>query len=287
MFFESLTPALVYGMLPPRDDGCDKTGFGRLLSICGSRNMPGAAVLSCGGALRSGVGLCNVAAPESVCRSVSTHFPGAVLNILPEAPDGGFEPACAEDIRNVLHHYSAVLFGCGVGLTDGGRAALEMLLKNCTAPLVIDADGLNLLCEDISLLKSARCPVVLTPHARELKRLLSACSLPDAQALAKEYGVTLVSKSACTEIYGSKNYLLCAPNSALAKGGSGDILAGITASLLAQGASPVNAAAAGVYIHSQAGRIASEMHGARSVLVTDILDSLSIAFCELEENEED
>ncbi|MBO7275676.1 MAG: NAD(P)H-hydrate dehydratase, partial [Clostridia bacterium] len=225
MFFESISPALVSSLLPLRDEYADKLGFGRLLCICGSCNMPGAAVLSCGGALRSGVGLCTVAAPESVCRTVSYHYPGAVLNILPEHTDGGIDPLCADGLISVLHRFSAVLFGCGVGITCGGRALLRALLQNCTLPLVIDADGLNLLCEDISLLSEARCPVILTPHARELKRLLDASELPDAAALADSCGVTVVAKGPSTEIYGERSYMLAAHNSALAKVGSGDVLA--------------------------------------------------------------
>ena len=282
MFFESITPALVSSLLPTRDEYADKLGFGRLLCVCGSRNMPGAAVLSCGGALRTGVGLCTVAAPESVCRTVSYHYPGAVLNILPEHPDGGIDPLCSGELISVLHRFSAVLFGCGVGLTCGGRAMLRALLQNCTLPLVIDADGLNLLCEDMSLLAEALCPVILTPHARELKRLLDASELPDAASLADSCGVTVVAKGPRTEIYGERRYMLSAPNSALAKGGSGDVLAGIIASLCAQGVSGDDAAAAGVYIHSRAGALASEMQSPRSVLVTDILDEIGTALCELE-----
>lgn len=283
MFFESITPALVSSLLPPRDEYADKLGFGRLLCVCGSRNMPGAAVLSCGGALRAGVGLCTVAAPESVCRTVSYHYPGAVLNILPEHADGGIDPLCVSELISVLHRFTAVLFGCGVGLTCGGRAMLRALLQNCTLPLVIDADGLNLLCEDMSLLAEARCPVILTPHARELKRLLNASELPDAAALADRCGVTVVAKGPRTEIYSRRRYMLSAPNSALAKGGSGDVLAGIIASLCAQGVASADAAAAGVYIHSRAGALASEMQSPRSVLVTDILDEIGTALCELEE----
>lgn len=276
----------VSAMLPPRDEGCDKTGFGRLVCICGSHNMPGAAVLCCGGALRAGVGLCTVASVESVCRSVNYSYPGAVLNILPAAADGGIDEACAHDIPSLLRHATAVVFGCGVGLTEGGRAVLSALLEHCTLPLVIDADGLNLLCENIGLLETARCPLILTPHERELRRLLDASGLANARELAQKYGVTVVAKGACTHIHGRRDYVLPCPNSALAKGGSGDILAGIIASLCAQGADTVDAASAGVYIHSKAGSYAREMHGARSVLVTDILEEIGTVFMELEEGSE-
>ena len=282
MFFESLTPALAASLLPVRDENTDKMGFGKLLCVCGSHNMPGAAVLSIGGALRAGVGLCTIASVESVCRAVTAVFPGAVLNILPESKDGGINPLASQKIAASLSHFSAVLIGCGVGITGGGRVMLRTLLKECTKPLIIDADGLNLLCEDTSLLKDAKCPIVLTPHQRELERLLEASGMPDAQTFAREYGVTVVAKGARTEIHGTKNYVLDAHNTALAKGGSGDILAGIIASLCAQGADTVSAAAASVYIHSKAGALASGMLGVRSVLVTDILDKIGVAFNEIE-----
>lgn len=273
-------------LLPRRDDNCDKLGFGKLLCICGSYNMPGAAVLSVGGALRSGAGLVTIASVEPVCRAVNYAYPGAVLKILSQADDGSAKASAMEDYlcKSNLGRYCAVLFGCGIGITEGGRAALSSLLANCAVPLIIDADGLNLLCDDISLLESAACPVILTPHERELKRLLNASGLDSAEELTRKYGVTVVSKGACTQIYGDRCYMLNAPNSALAKGGSGDILAGLIAGLAAQGINPTSAAAIGVYIHSQAGRLAAQMHTARATLVTDILDEIGVAFAEIEED---
>ena len=286
MVMQSITPSLISKILPPRTDDTDKLGFGKLLCICGSYNMPGAAVLSVGGALRSGTGLVTIASVENVCQSVSYAYPGAVLRIMPTDTDGGFTPIHIKDFINKasLTKYSAMLFGCGIGITEGGRAALEKLLSLCSVPLVIDADGINLLCDDINLLEKVNCPIILTPHERELKRLLTASDLDSAEAFAKKYNVTLVSKGPCTKIYGEKNYILNSPNSALAKGGSGDILAGLIAGLAAQGVSPCDAAAIGVYIHSQAGMLAAEMHTARATLVTDILDEIGVAFAEIEED---
>ena len=285
MVMQSITHSLISRILPPRSDNADKLGFGKLMCICGNYNMPGAAVLSVGGALRSGAGLVTIASGESVCRSVNYAYPGAVLKILPKDEDGGINPDAVFDFlsADTLSHYSALLFGCGIGITRGGAAALKSLIENCTAPLIIDADGLNLLAEDMRLLKKAKCPVILTPHERELARLLKGADLDCAQALAKAYGVTVVAKGPVTQIFGEKNYILNAPNSALAKGGSGDILAGLVAGLSAQGVAPCDAAAVGVYIHSRAGALASEMHSARACLVTDILDEIGIAFAEIEE----
>ena len=278
-----LNTEIVAGLLPCRHETDDKTGFGRLLCICGSDNMPGAAVLSCGGALRSGAGLVTIASTQSVCRAVSYAYPGAVLNRLSSADDGGISPSCAQELS--FDRYTAVLFGCGIGINEGGRALLRTLLEKCALPLIIDADGLNLLTEDMSLLKKAKCPIILTPHQRELARLLKGARLDSAKELSKIYGITVVSKGAVTEIYGKKNYILDCPNSALAKGGSGDILAGLISGLASQGASPTDAAAAGVFVHSLAGRIAREMHTARATLVTDILDEIGIAFSEIEGEE--
>jgi len=286
MLFINIDRELIATLLPTRDDNCDKLGFGKLTCICGSYDMPGAAVLSVGGALRSGVGLVTLASVENVCQSVNYAYPGAVLKALPLSNDGGIEPIFVKDFiaKTCLTGYKAILFGCGIGITEGGRAALDSLIKLCTRPLVIDADGLNLLAENISLLEKAACPIILTPHERELKRLLTAAKLDSAKDFAKKYNVTLVSKGAVTQIFGEKCYILNQPNSALAKGGSGDILAGLIAGLLAQGISPADAAAVGVYIHSQAGMLAAQMHTARAALVTDILDEIGVAFAELEED---
>ena len=133
----------------------------------------------------------------------------------------------------------AVLFGCGLSQSEDGAEILKYLIENCRVPLIIDADGLNILSKNPGFLAKKHENIILTPHIRELARLRDAFSAK-APAIAEKYGLTVVCKGSCTRIFGkSEEYVLNAPNSALSKGGSGDVLAGIIASLAAQGAEPL------------------------------------------------
>ena len=281
-------------LLPPRGEDQPKWSFGRTLLVCGSASMPGAALLSCEGALRSGAGLVQLASVETAVAAARVRLPEALLLPLPQAEET-VPGAIRKDSAPLLLHEGkkaqSLLFGCGCGITGDGKQLLRELCVEYEGALILDADGLNLLAERHSLLNNIRGRSILTPHAGEFCRLsgltregLAADPAGAARAFAKEHGVVVTLKGAVTHITdGQRHYMLDCPNSGMAKGGSGDVLAGLTAGLAAQmpGQLP-EAAALAAWLHSRAGQLARQAHGARAMLPRDVLSCLGQAFLELE-----
>lgn len=263
-----------------RPENSDKTTVGALLSICGSYGMAGAAIMSAKAALRSGIGLLKLAVPDEIYPILAPAIPEAV-----------FIPT--EDIANLdvvekSKYCGAALAGCGLGISDSTRAVVKNMIDNLAEPMIFDADALNVIAENPDILKSAKAPIILTPHDREFSRLCGN-SLDEVKAnredlaldFAKKYGVIVVLKGHVTIVAspdGDVLYNDSVGNPGMSTGGSGDVLAGIIASLTAQGSNPFKCAAAGVYIHALAGDIAKEKLGEISMLPTDIIDCLPIAF---------
>ncbi|MBQ7623845.1 MAG: NAD(P)H-hydrate dehydratase [Clostridia bacterium] len=269
-----ITEALIKKLLPRRDERGDKRDAGALLCVCGSEAYPGAALISTRAAYRSGAGLVYLLSAPSVCLSSVIKTPECVV-----LPCGSPEDALSLLSSEKAPRVNAILYGCGVGDKKENAEALKYLLKTCSVPLIIDADGLNILSRHIYFLEYAACPVILTPHSRERTRLLEGASLSSPEEFSAKYGVTLVCKGAETRVFsGGKEYGLDAPCSALAKGGSGDALAGITASFACQGAPALSAALCGVYVHSEAGKYLSETLSPYSALPSDLCDALPEVF---------
>jgi NAD(P)H-hydrate epimerase len=191
-----------------------------------------------------------------------------------------------------LQRASAVLCGCGLGAGESQAAFLRTLLPQLTTPAVLDADGLNLLARHPDLLQQTKASLVLTPHAVEFHRLsglsvdaILADPLETASAFAVRHNVVVVLKGSITTVANPNGgvWQLDAPNSGMAKGGSGDVLAGLIAGFLAQGCSPYHAAILGVYLHALAGDLACKNLSARAMLPTDVIAHLGPAFLLLTE----
>lgn len=283
-----ITLSLASSMLPVRRDDGDKRSFGRLLCICGSRDMPGAAVMSCLSALRSGAGLVTLASVSSVIDTAARLTPEATFLRL----KGEISPVM-DSIESLLSvKEDAMLLGCGIGLEPDTQELVRALIMEGSSPLVLDADGINSLRGSSELLKATKRPIIITPHHREMARLMGispeeVTTFPEAcaAAAARDLGVTVVLKGHITHIAApdGRSFILDRPNSGLSKGGSGDVLAGCIASLLAQGASPAEAAACGAFIHSEAAAMAAEEFGKRSMLARDVIDMLPRAFMKAED----
>ena len=275
----------VLSILPPRAEDSHKGTFGRLLNISGSSRYRGAAVLSCLGALRAGTGLCVLASVQDVCGAAACQLPEVILCPLPACDKGYIEPKKSIiDLKQEISRASAVLFGCGLG--DGQHAVdlLEYLLENADCPVVIDADGLNALSKNINLLHNARVQAVLTPHQGEMARLCGVNTDDIAKdregfavRFAENYGVTLVLKGHGTLIADKDGKLLINPTGGpgLAKGGSGDVLAGIISAFAAQGIAPFDACACGVYLHGLAANRTAARRGQYSMLPSEITTDLA------------
>ena len=248
--------------LKERPVNSHKGTFGSLKLLCGSKRYTGAALLCCEGALRSGCGLVKLFADENVILPVRIR--------LPEVINGP-----AVDFKNV--NADAAVIGCGI--SDEYENELAQIIEPVDCPCVIDADGINFIAKHINILRKANSSLVLTPHPMEFSRLtgidvatIQKNRVKYAEEFSKEYGCTLVLKGHNTVIAtpNSETVVNTTGNSALAKGGSGDVLAGVIGSLLAQGYDAHTAAVIGVYAHGKAGDLLSQEYGCSGVLPSDL-----------------
>jgi len=283
---ESVERITVLPKLPARRGDAHKGDFGRVLVVGGSRGMIGAPALAANAALRGGAGLVTVAVPETVQLAAAALCPCATSVPLACAADG--TPA-GDAVRQAMDAAEGCdVLAVGPGMARGTvqrdivRAAVEQ-----TAPVVLDADGLNNLAEIDNWAALVRCPLVLTPHPGEFATLTGGAVAPIqsdregvALAAARQWasaGTALVValKGAGTVVTdGRRVYVNATGNPGMATGGSGDVLTGLSAALLAQGVEPFDAACLAVYVHGLAGDLAAEKLGEVSLIASDLLDFL-------------
>jgi len=228
------------------------------------------------GALRCGAGLVFLGVPESIYAIEAIKLNEPVVFPLPDE-DGMYHPSACHEIRSRMKEMDAVLIGCGMGQGSGPLAVLETVLKEATCPVVLDADGINLLQGHMDLLRGRNYPTVLTPHFGEFCRI--GVPGPDktasAVSLAKETGAVILLKGHRTVVTdGSTVYCNPTGNPGMATGGSGDVLAGMITALLGQGVGALEAAACGAWLHGAAGDICARELGEYAMLPTDMLDAL-------------
>lgn len=282
--------ARLQNYLPPRDPEGNKGSFGRLLCICGSEGMAGAAVMSAGAAVRCGTGLVEVALPRSIYPIVASQLCEPVFCLLETSPDGDPVPSAQKALDRSLQKASAVLIGCGLGKSAASLDEVTRVLQNARVPVILDADGINLAAEHIDRLKTARAPLILTPHPGEMARLLHT-DVKDVQThrrefalnFARRHGVVLVLKGAGTLTASPDGKLVRNPtgNPGMAKGGSGDVLAGMIASFAAQGMEPFEAAVNGAYLHGLAGDCCAGKLSQSAMLPTDLIKMLPELFLKI------
>lgn len=270
------------GVLPERTAAAHKGTFGRLLNIAGSLCYSGAAVMSTRAALRSGTGLCTLAAPVSAVKALTGTLVENTFLPLSETADGFVGENAQNAIAPILPKMTAVAIGCGLGNSENTRKLTEYVIKNAQCPIIIDADGINSIADNINVLKERTGDTVLTPHPLEFSRI-SGMSVAEiqrdrigaAKRFAAEYGVTVLLKGAYTVVSDSTEVCVNTTGSAaLAKGGSGDVLTGMIAAMLAQGIPPYIAASSGAYCHGYAADLlCGKMHPA-SILASDIINVL-------------
>ena len=269
-----LTGDQALALLPDRSPDAHKGDFGRILLLCGSRGYTGSAYLAAMGALRAGAGLVFLGVPESIYAIEAVKLNEAIVFPLPDA-DGALSPDAAAQIEEKLARMDAVLIGPGLGQSSGALAALEAVLREAKCPVVVDADGINLLGKHKALLRGRQYPTILTPHEMEFARLGGDTSSDRAEAainLARTLGCVLVRKGRGTLITdGTVSYRNLTGNPGMAVGGSGDVLAGIITAFLGQGLGPMEAAACGCWFHGAAGDLCARELGQYGMLPTDML----------------
>lgn len=273
-----------------RPDDSNKGTLGSLLCICGSYGMAGAAIMAGKAALRCGIGLLKIAVPKSIYPVCATNILESVYYPLEETSNGVISSKNTDFLLEMCEKSSAVVIGCGLSVCDDTKNLVQSVITNCEKPLVIDADALNCICNKPEILKNLKAPATITPHPGEMARLLHSTPKTvnsnrenTAIDFAKKFGVVTVLKGAGTIIASPDGevYINHTGNSGMATGGSGDVLSGIIGSLLAQGASPINAAAAGVFLHGTIGDLAAEKLGKISMLPTDMIDMIPTAYLKL------
>lgn len=273
-----------------RPDDSNKGTLGSLLCICGSYGMAGAAIMAGKAALRCGIGLLKIAVPKSIYPVCATNILESVYYPLEETSNGVISSKNTDFLLEMCEKSSAVVIGCGLSVCDDTKNLVRSVITNCEKPLVIDADALNCICNKPEILKNLKAPAIITPHPGEMARLLHSTPKTvnsnrenTAIDFAKKFGVVTVLKGAGTIIASPDGevYINHTGNSGMATGGSGDVLSGIIGSLLAQGAAPINAAAAGVFLHGTIGDLAAEKLGKISMLPTDMIDMIPTAYLKL------
>ena len=241
-------------ILPERKKNTHKGSYGRLLMYCGNPEMTGAAVLCATSALRSGTGLLNIARDRETIKALQAHLIEPVFSVLSDKDK-------EKELLSLCEKASATVIGCGLGRSEGDKEILFSIIKNADCPLIIDADGINLLSENKLILREAKKTPILTPHPLEFARLVGTCAkevqnnrINLAKKFAKDFGCVLVLKGANTVIASPDGALAIntSGNPGLAKGGSGDVLSGVIASFVAQGIDVFNSAILGVYLHGKA-----------------------------------
>ena len=277
-------------LLPNKPYNAHKGTSGNTLLAMGSRKMPGAAVMAARGALNSGAGLVSLAFPDAAYNAVAPQLPECLLVPLQSDSNGGFDAANKAYFAACCNSFKSIAFGCGAAQEQGAEECLLTLLENYNGKLLIDADGINILSRHIDVLNRTNAQLLLTPHPGEMSRLTGK-SIADINANREETAREFAVKHRCTVLLKGANTVIATPdgtvyinptgNPGMARGGSGDLLTGVIAALLAQGLSATDAARAGAYLHGASGDIAAARYTEYAATIARITECLPYAFARL------
>ena len=261
---------------PKRKKNSHKGSYGKVLMIAGSKGMSGAAYLSGKAAYAVGAGLVQI----------YTHEENRVIlqQLLPEAIITTYDTFDSEQLEKLIQWADLIGIGCGLGKSDTAERVMQYTLKRALVPCVVDADGINILSKHMEWIEVTNALIVLTPHMKEMSRMLQ-CSVKELieqrmerlHAFVERYKVVCVLKDARTLVAKEhrNTYLNLSGNAAMAKAGSGDVLAGVIVGILAQQCEPYTSACLGVFLHGLAGDMARDKKGAYSVLASDLVAEIS------------
>ncbi len=267
----------VLSLLPDRRVDAHKGDCGKLLLLCGSRGFTGAAYLAAMGALRCGAGLVFLGVPESIYAIEAVKLNEPVVFPLPDA-EGKLSRNAIPEILRRLPEMDAVLVGPGLGQTEDTLLVVQAVLAHARCPVILDADGINVLDGHKDILRGRQAPTVLTPHDGEFRRLggeIGGDRMASAAAMARGLGCIILLKGPGTCITdGKRAYRNPTGNPGMAVGGSGDVLAGIITALAGHGIPTLEAAACGAWIHGAAGDLSAARLGQYAMLPTDMLEDL-------------
>lgn len=287
-----LTDREALQLLPERSETGHKGTFGRVLVIAGSKEMPGAAILTAVSCMKAGAGLVQLAVPEEITSSISSKAPEIVLLPL-EADDGQLGPDNLPELKNAADKADIIAVGPGLGQGEAVQKLMEGLMNQSSLPMIIDADGINNL-PDLEKVQNYSQELILTPHPGEMGRILdkTASEIVDnrvqiARDFAREKGVVLVLKGAdtLTALPAGEIFVNPTGNEGMGTAGSGDVLTGLAAGLWAQNLSGEKAACLANYLHGRAGDLAKEDKSGYALTSGDLLEYLGRAFNSLFKDE--
>lgn len=265
-----------------RESDCNKGTFGTLGCVCGSFGMAGAAMLCASAAMTCGSGIVKMFLPKSIYPIAASNLWEAVFAPFDDSENGTLRFCDIDKILDELNKCTAAVIGCGMKVTDDTERIVCEIMTKYEKPVVLDADGINCISKHIDILKQREYPTVLTPHPGEMARLLNssvkavqADRIKTAERFAKEYGCVLALKGVGT-IISNGEFIAVNPtgNGCLAKGGSGDVLAGIIASLVCQGVDCFDAAVTGVYLHGYAANECIDEYSLSCVSARDVIQAI-------------
>jgi hydroxyethylthiazole kinase-like uncharacterized protein yjeF len=292
---ELITERWARAALPKRPPDANKGSFGRVLVVAGSINYIGAAYLACSGATRAGAGLVTLATARSLLPILAAKLTEVTYLPLPESDNGTIAADAAEIIGPQFERYNVLLLGCGIGQSPSVTELVSTIIlsRQCALPsLIIDADALNILAQIPHWWQRLSGDAILTPHPGEMARLtgLSVAEVQSdrvniARRVAREWQKTIVLKGAYSVIASAKGEIKISPvaHPGLASAGTGDVLAGTIAGLVAQGLSFFDAAALGVYLHGRAGEAAGDRLGDTGMIAGDLLPELPLIIKKIKE----
>jgi len=274
------------GLLPPRPPDTHKGDAGHVFLLAGSVGLSGAAALCAMGALRAGAGLVTLGIPKSLHGPMVEKLTEAMLKPLPDTKEGSLSLQGLPDIVSAIERRDAVAIGPGLSQHQQTKELVRQLLPKIRKPLVLDADGLNALAEEVHLLKKLALPIILTPHPGEMARLIKLSSQDVqqdreriAREFAKQYRVIVVLKGHETVVasFDGTVYVNETGNPGMASGGCGDVLTGMIVGLLGQRLALFDAARLGVYLHGLAGDLAAKDRGEIGLIASDLADRIPLA----------
>jgi ADP-dependent NAD(P)H-hydrate dehydratase / NAD(P)H-hydrate epimerase len=280
-----VTGNMVNNLVPPRETNGHKGSYGKVLILGGSVGLTGAPAMAGVAALRIGAGLVTIGLPKSLNSIMEVKVTEVMTKPLPETEAGTLSSDSLQGIRVLAQEMDAIAIGPGMGINQEIKELVPNLIKSLTNPLVLDADSLNALVDNLDSLQEKKGEIIITPHPGEMARLLGVeishvekNRLSIAEKAAQDWGVIVVLKGyrtiiACPD---GTTYINPTGNPGLATGGSGDVLTGIIAGLIGQGLSPKDGAVAGVYFHGYAGDLLAQERGMMSIMATDILEILNL-----------
>ena len=277
-------------LLPTRNENTHKGSYGRVVIIAGSRGMTGASFLTTKSALRTGSGLVYSIIPERLETIMCTKLTEAIIKPVNDRGTGHFVIESLDSIINEISDKDSIAIGPGMGVDHERVELVSEIIKKASIPMVIDADGLNCISNNLEVLNNKKNSIIITPHSGEMARLLNT-DIKDieekrkyhAPYFSEKYGVYTVLKGHQTIVASPDGeiYVNNTGNPGMAAAGSGDVLTGIITSLLGQKIQPFDAAKLGVYLHGLAGDIARDKIGEYGMIATDILESIPYAILKL------